>query len=141
MPSCYLLDLGYLLVWMPRGALWKTKCPPHSLMKKLCFIRLPPNTLQNFWQVITICFILIKVSNIQIGIDSFFNNNQSFWQELAILELAWLFMVTNYLLFLTDYLVRTCHWCLITNSQKGELINMFKFEIPNLAMTWLGLST
>jgi hypothetical protein len=27
------------------------KCPPCSWMKKICLIRLPPDTLQNFWQV------------------------------------------------------------------------------------------
>jgi hypothetical protein len=35
-----------------RGTLlWKMKCPPRSSMKKICLIRLPPDTLQNFWQI------------------------------------------------------------------------------------------
>jgi hypothetical protein len=37
-----------------RGALWKKKCLTRLLLdEKICFIRLPPDTLQNFWQVIT----------------------------------------------------------------------------------------
>jgi hypothetical protein len=36
-----------------RGAIMKKEMASLLLDEKICFIRLPPHTLQNFWQVIT----------------------------------------------------------------------------------------
>jgi hypothetical protein len=41
----------------------KNEMPSLVLDEKICFIRLPPDTLQNFWQVITVkaCIIIIII--------------------------------------------------------------------------------
>jgi hypothetical protein len=49
-------DLPEITEAKQEGGIMKTEMPSSVLLdEKICLLRLPTDTLQNFWQVITVC--------------------------------------------------------------------------------------